>query len=182
MNPKNSKASDPHRLLLNLTGKINLKRSDKYVALSSLRICYTWKNLVQPRERIFAKSYGFLSFAQNTSKSICKNISINLSGKYIPKLLDHAKQFDTDALKAFSKIAIQKIAEATDDLIGDKIANRIINLSRSSLQNNSETITNENDKEIPKKKDIYLQKKDIKLLKIPKKKKIYISRRKTSSY
>ena len=29
MNPKNSKASDPHRLLLNLTGKINLKRSDK---------------------------------------------------------------------------------------------------------------------------------------------------------
>ena len=44
MNPKNSKASDPHRLLLNLTGKINLKRSDKYVALSSLRICYTWKN------------------------------------------------------------------------------------------------------------------------------------------
>ena len=29
MNSKNSEASDPHRLLLNLTGKINLKRSDK---------------------------------------------------------------------------------------------------------------------------------------------------------
>ena len=36
MNAKNSKASDPHRLLLNLTDKINIKRSDKYVASSSL--------------------------------------------------------------------------------------------------------------------------------------------------
>ena len=33
MNSINSEASDPHRLLLNLTGKINLKRSDKQVAL-----------------------------------------------------------------------------------------------------------------------------------------------------
>ena len=33
MNSKNSKASDLHRLLLNLSDKINLKRSDKYVAL-----------------------------------------------------------------------------------------------------------------------------------------------------
>ena len=33
MNSKNSKTSDPHRLLLNLTDKINLKRSDRYVAL-----------------------------------------------------------------------------------------------------------------------------------------------------
>ena len=36
MNSENSKTSDPHRLLLNLTDKINLKRSDKYVALSNL--------------------------------------------------------------------------------------------------------------------------------------------------
>ena len=33
MNSKNSKTSDPHRRLLNLTDKINLKRSDRYVAL-----------------------------------------------------------------------------------------------------------------------------------------------------
>ena len=44
MNSKNSKTSDPHRLLLNLT-KIDLKRSDKYVALSKLNIYYTWKNI-----------------------------------------------------------------------------------------------------------------------------------------
>ena len=40
MNSKNSETSDPHRLLLNLTGKINVKGSDQYVALSNLSIYY----------------------------------------------------------------------------------------------------------------------------------------------
>ena len=43
MNSGNSKTSDPERLLLNLSDKINL--SDWYVALSNLRIDYTWKNI-----------------------------------------------------------------------------------------------------------------------------------------
>ena len=38
MNSENSKTSDPHRLLLNLTDKMNLKISNKYVALSNLSI------------------------------------------------------------------------------------------------------------------------------------------------
>ena len=45
MNSENNKTFDPHRLLLNLTDKINLKRSDKYVAVSNLSIYYTWKNI-----------------------------------------------------------------------------------------------------------------------------------------
>ena len=44
MNSKNSKISDPHRLLLNLIDKIDLRRKDKYIALSNLSIYYTWKN------------------------------------------------------------------------------------------------------------------------------------------
>ena len=44
MNSENSKTSDTHRLLINLSDKINLKRSGKYVALSNLSIYYTWKN------------------------------------------------------------------------------------------------------------------------------------------
>ena len=36
MNYGNSETFDPHRLLLNLPGKINLKWSDKYVALLNL--------------------------------------------------------------------------------------------------------------------------------------------------
>ena len=45
MNSKNSKTSDPHRLLLNLTDKIDLRRKDKYIALSNSSIYYTWKNI-----------------------------------------------------------------------------------------------------------------------------------------
>ena len=47
MNSKNSKTSEPHRLLLNLADKIDLKRSDKYVALSNLSMYYTWKNITK---------------------------------------------------------------------------------------------------------------------------------------
>ena len=35
INSGNSKTSNPHRLLLNFSDKINLKRSDKYVLLSN---------------------------------------------------------------------------------------------------------------------------------------------------
>ena len=48
LNCENSKTSDPHRLLLNLWNKINFKRSVKYIALSNLRIYYTWKNIKKP--------------------------------------------------------------------------------------------------------------------------------------
>ena len=45
MNSGNSKTFESRRLLLILSDKINLKRSDKYVALSNLSIYYTWKNV-----------------------------------------------------------------------------------------------------------------------------------------
>ena len=45
MNSENSKTSDPHRLLLNLTDKIYLRRKDKYIAFSNLGIYYTSKNI-----------------------------------------------------------------------------------------------------------------------------------------
>ena len=44
MNSKNSKTSDPHRLLFNLSERLNLETSDKYITLSNLGIYYTWKN------------------------------------------------------------------------------------------------------------------------------------------
>ena len=45
MNSEKSETSDPHRLLLNLADKIDLRRKDKYIALSNLSIYYTWKNI-----------------------------------------------------------------------------------------------------------------------------------------
>ena len=81
-----------------------------------------------------------------------KNIGKNLGGKYSQKLL--AKQSAKDALKTSSKRVIQKVAEATDDLVGNKIDDRITKDSKTSQQNNSETVTNEHDKKIPKERYI----------------------------
>ena len=73
-----------------------------------------------------------------------------MSGNYSQKPLGHTKKSATDALKTFSKRAIQKTTEATSDLIGNTIANKTRKVSRSSQQNNSKTIRNEHNKEIPK--------------------------------
>ena len=48
MNSEKSKASDCHKLTLNLRDKISLKSRDKYLALSNLSICYTWENIKKP--------------------------------------------------------------------------------------------------------------------------------------
>ena len=55
MNSEASKTSDPHRLLLNISDKINLKRSDKYVALSNRCIYYTQKNIKSHRKKMNLK-------------------------------------------------------------------------------------------------------------------------------
>ena len=67
-------------------------------------MCYS----VQPRDQIFVKIYGFLSFAEKMDKNIGKNIGKNLSGKYSQKLPDHDKRSKTDVFKTASKTAIQK--------------------------------------------------------------------------
>ena len=105
---------------------------------------------VQPRDRIFVKGYGFLSFAKKLGTNIVKNISKNLSSKYSQKYFDYPRKSITDAFKTVSKTEIQKAAEATGDLIGGKI----MGASKNSQQNNSDTVTNGNDKEIPEERYI----------------------------
>ena len=82
----------------------------------------------EPRERIYVKGYGFLPFAKNMGKS--------LSNKYFQKLLNSAKKSTTDAIKTDSKRAIQKTAEATGDLIGNKIADKITSISKKKSPHN----------------------------------------------
>ena len=82
-----------------------------------------------------------------------------MSGKYSQKLIDHAKQSATDALKTTSKKVIQKTADATGDLIGNKMAHRITYVSKNSQQNYYEKVTNEHDREIPKQR--YISKRKI---------------------
>ena len=83
---------------------------------------------IEPRDRIYVKGYGFLSFAKNMGKS--------LSNKYDQKLIDSAKRSTTDAIKIASKKVIQKTAEATGDLIGNKIADKITSISKKPTNNN----------------------------------------------
>ena len=45
MNSKNSKTSDPQRLLLNLTDKTDLRKKDKYITLLNVSIYYAWANI-----------------------------------------------------------------------------------------------------------------------------------------
>ena len=45
MNSENSKTFDPQRLLPNLSHKINLNKSDIFVALWNLSIYYPWKKI-----------------------------------------------------------------------------------------------------------------------------------------
>ena len=79
---------------------------------------------IEPRARRYVKGYGFLSFA--------KDIGRNLSNKYDQKLVDSAKNSATDALKIASKRAIQKTAEATGDLVGNKTADKITSISKKT--------------------------------------------------
>ena len=93
------------------------------------------KYSMEPRDRIYVKGYGFLSFAKNMGKS--------LSNKYGQKRLDSTKKSATDAIKTASKKASQKTAEATGDLIGNKIADKRRSVSKKKstkeLHNNDKT-------------------------------------------
>ena len=80
-----------------------------------------------------------LSFAKNKGKS--------LSNKYDQKLLDSAKKSTTDAIKTASKRVIQKTAEATGDLIGNKIADKITSVSKKNSNNNNNNNNSNNDDE-----------------------------------
>ena len=76
---------------------------------------------IEPRD-IYVKGYGFLSFAKNMGKNLCN--------KYGQKCLDSAKKSTIDAIKAASKRAIPKTAEATGDLIDNKTADKITSVSK----------------------------------------------------
>ena len=52
---------------------------------------YKMRYSIEPRDRVYVKGYGFLSFAKSLGK--------NVSNKYGQKLLDSAKKSTTDAIK-----------------------------------------------------------------------------------
>ena len=67
----------------------------------------------EPGFRKYVKGYDFLSFARK------------FVNKYGKKLMDVATKTGMNAAKTASKRVVQKTAEATGDLIGNKIADNI---------------------------------------------------------
>ena len=106
--------------------------------------------LIEPRDRIYVKGYGFLSFAKNMGKS--------LSNKYGQKLFDSTKTSTADAIKTASKRAIQKTTAATSDLIGNKIADKITSASKTPVKelHNNDDETKEEDVEITTRRKRYI--------------------------
>ena len=72
------------------------------------------------RKRKYLEEYGFLLLAKIFGDKCCKNI------------IDTATKIGIDAVKTASERAVQKAAEATGDLIGNKIADKIISEGNSN--------------------------------------------------
>ena len=71
----------------------------------------------EPKFRKYIKGYGFLSFARKSGD------------KYGKKLMNTATKAGMDAVKAFKRV-VKKTAEATGDLIGNKIADKITSIGK----------------------------------------------------
>ena len=96
----------------------------------------------EPKYRKYVKGYGFLSFVRKSGD------------KYGKKLMYTATKTGTHAAKTASKRVVQKTAEATGYLIGDKIVDKITSLSKTKVNKNK----------IKDKKSTYHQKNQSKLL------------------
>ena len=74
--------------------------------------------LTEPRFRKYVKGYDFLSFAKK------------IGNKYGKRLMDTTTKTGMDAVKIASKRVVQKTAEATGDLIGNNIADKITSIGK----------------------------------------------------
>ena len=83
-------------------------------------------------------------------------VTKNMSIKYSQQLLDSTKKCTTDGIKTASKRAIQKIVEATGDLTGNKIVDKITIASKSSTELHSQNDLKEVKTETFTKRNIYM--------------------------
>ena len=119
--------------------------------MQSTSVCDTYKMRysLERRYRKYVQGQGFMSFAKNIGNKYGRklfdksmDVSKKYGKKYGNKLLDNIS-----AGKDFAKIAGKKVltksAEATGDLIGNKIADRITRSSRNKAQKEDDRIMEE---------------------------------------
>ena len=101
---------------------------------------YKMRHSLEPEYRKYVKGYGFLSFARNFGDKYGKKLmntaiktGTSVNSKYGKKLTDTAIKTGKDFATIVSKKIVHKqhSAEATGDLIGNKIADKITSMGRS---------------------------------------------------
>ena len=94
---------------------------------------------LEPHYRRYVQGQGFMSFARNIGNKYGKSM---ISSKNVRKIFEDFKD-----IKDFAKIAGKKVltksAEATGDLIGNKIADRITKSARNKEEREDDRIMEE---------------------------------------
>ena len=82
------------------------------------------KYSTEPKFRKYVEGCGFLSFARK------------FGDKYGKELMDTATKTGVDSAKTASKRVVQKTPEDTEDVIGNKIADKITSVGKSKEKTN----------------------------------------------
>ena len=92
---------------------------------------------IEPKERRYVKRYGFLSFARNFGNKYGKKLmntaiktDTNFNSKYGKTLTYRTIKTGKDFATIAAKKIVHKSAEATGDLIDNKIADKITSASK----------------------------------------------------
>ena len=85
------------------------------------------RHSLEPEYRLYVKGYRFLSFARNFGDKYGKSMT---NSKNVKKLMDGATKTSKDFAKIAGKKIIHKSAEATEDLVGNNIADQINSMGK----------------------------------------------------
>ena len=111
--------------------------------------------------RKYIQGYGFLSFARKFGDKYGKKLTNTATkvgtSKYGKKIIDTIKNQGSEFVQTAGKGIVQKSAEATEDLIGNKIADKITSVGKSKKKKRKKRVKK-------KKKLLFHQKKDNKSL------------------
>ena len=121
---------------------------------------------LEPHYRRYLQGQGFMSFARNMGNKYDKkrfDVSKSMKNKYGKKILDNSLSAGKDFAKIAGKKVLTKSEEATGDLIGNKIADRITKSAKNNEQKEDDRIMEETQEIIipPEKKEQIIR--DLKL-------------------
>ena len=90
---------------------------------------------LEPTHKRYVKAYGFLSFTRKFRDKYGKKLMNTATkvgtSKYSKKIIDTTKKQGSEFAKIAGKKIVQRSAEATGDLIGNKIADKITSQGKS---------------------------------------------------